>query len=206
MKKILVVDDHPLILKGVRETILQFQSSYLIFEAMDGKTTIEIAQKEKPDIIIMDIELKNECGFDVSQTILSFLEDIKIIVLSCHCEYRYIRKTLDLGLNGYVTKTTVYTEIYHAIQVVMSGKTYLCEDAIKGLKNIGLKNDVVDCLTIHEREILKLLVEGHPQKTIAAYFGINEKTVSTHKINIMKKLGLLTFSDLVLYAVKNGIL
>ena len=208
MGKILVVDDHSIMRKGVKLVISDMGITDQIFEASDEESAIKIALEEHPDLVIMDIGLKNEDGIDVSKKILELLPETKIIILTIHSTINFIQRALDAGIKGYVLKDSMYEELMMAIEKVSRGKTYLCENAFEiynQYKNFMTMN-VMSKLTAHEKEILEQIAKGSSIKSIAAQFGLSEKTVSSHKVHIMNKLGIKNISELVLYSYQKGII
>jgi two-component system, NarL family, response regulator NreC len=206
MGKILIVDDHPLIRKGVIQLLSDVKIQDTVFEAEDGSSAIEIVLAEQPDLIIMDIGLKNEDGIILSKKILKLFPETNIIILTIHSTINFIQRALDAGVKGYILKDSIYQELLIAINKVRRGKTYLCENSFEIYKyyNNYSSDDSLPNLSSHEKEILQQLVEGGTLKSIGTRFGLSEKTISVHKINIMKKLGVKNFSELIILASKKN--
>lgn len=203
--RILIVDDHVLIRKGIRLLLEGLPGLEITGEACDGTEAILLAERHRPDVILMDLSMPDGLdGFAASQIILSKLKSTKIIVLTMHDEEIYVRKALQLHIHGYLLKNSQANEIQEAIRAVMSGeryyKTQIPEEQLSRLMKVEGTESV---LTLREREIIRLTALGYTNIQISQQLSISPKTVENHKSNMMQKLQLKDKHDLIKYAIKN---
>lgn len=207
MIKVLVVDDHVLIRKGLVLLLQAYPDISIVGEAGEGEEAIKIALKEEPDVILMDISMPNGIdGIVATQEILRHSKNIKVILLSMHDEEGYIQKAIEIGANGYILKNSQGGELYRAIEQVHKGERYYevglpPEQIDRMFENKGKKQASV--LTLREQEVLRLVVYGNTNKQISLKLSISPKTVENHKANIMNKLDLKQKSELIQYAIAN---
>lgn len=208
MIKIMVVDDHVLIRKGIVLLLEGHQDIEVVAEAGDGEEAINLAARTDPDVILMDISIpKGLDGFTATQEIMKQQPRVKIVLLTMHNELVYIQKAIEINAHGYVLKNSQGGVLYEAIQAVFNGRTFyhvgLPEEQIDKLfKNKGkLKPSI---LTVREQEIVRLTVLGYTNMQIAEKLLISGKTVENHKANIMQKLHLKKKSDLIQYGLANN--
>ncbi len=210
---IYLADDHTILRDGLR-VILEANEAYsIVGESSDGKIALEEIERKKPDIVILDISMPSMTGIEIARQIKKYNADIKVIMLSRHDNKMYIRKLLDIGINGYVLKENAADDLTRAIEAAQAGKVYLSPDITSQILS-DLDEQVIDeekatseiyeKLTNRERQILKLLAEGNSNKEIATSLFISPATVKTHRINIMKKLDIHRLADLVKYAIQHG--
>lgn len=203
--KILIVDDHVLIRKGIRLLLEGLPDMEVAAEARDGSEAITMAVKHQPNVILMDLSMPDGLdGFTASQKILSEMKSVKIIVLTMHDEEIYVRKALQLHIHGYLLKNSQANEMYEAIQAVLRGeryyKTQIPEEQLRRLMK-GEETESV--LTLREQEVVRLTALGYTNIQISQQLTISPKTVENHKANIMQKLELKDKHDLIKYAIKN---
>ena len=207
MIKVLVVDDHVLIRKGLVLLLQAYPEISIVGEAGEGEEAIKIALKEEPDVILMDISMPNGIdGIVATQEILRHSKKIKVILLSMHDEEGYIQKAIEIGANGYILKNSQGGDLYRAIEQVHKGERYYKvglppEQIERMFGNKGKKQASV--LTLREQEVLRLVVYGNTNKQISLKLSISPKTVENHKANIMNKLNLKQKSELIQYAIAN---
>jgi two-component system, NarL family, response regulator NreC len=208
MGKILIVDDHSIMRKGIKQVLFDMGLTDTIFEAENGFSAVQISMDEKPDLIIMDVGLKTEDGIEIAGQILDKLPETKIIVLTIHSTIDFIQRAMDTGIKGYVLKDSMYEELMIAINKVRRGKTYLCENSFKVFSHYKnfISATIFGKLTSHEKEILQQIAQGNSIKSIAFKYGLSEKTISSHKSHIMQKLGIKNMSELVLFASQKGLI
>ncbi|MBD3263950.1 MAG: response regulator [Candidatus Omnitrophica bacterium] len=211
--KVILVDDHPIVRQGLRSIISRDKWIEVVAEASDGKEAVELSQKFLPDVVIMDITLPFLNGLDASYRILKKNKEIKILILSMHENRGFIEKSLDYGVKGYVLKESAAEEIVGAIKEVYAGRIFVSskirsfmEDdfVLPKRKTSSLKS--LSQLTLREREILQLIAEGLSNKQIAARLNIAFKTVLAHRNNIMQKLNIHNQTNLVRFALQEGII
>jgi DNA-binding NarL/FixJ family response regulator len=211
--EVMLVDDHPIVRQGIKAVISSACDMKIVAEASDGKEAVEIACSMTPDIVIMDITLPVLNGLDASRQILKKNKNIKVLILSMHESHVFVEKALDFGIRGYVLKESAANEIIEAIREVHAGRYFLSskissfviENYIsQGKKAPGKKAKSV--LTVRERGVLQLIVEGLSNKEIAKKLNIALKTALVHRNNIMGKLNVHNQAQLIRYALKEGII
>lgn len=209
--RILLADDHALMREGLRSLIEKQPDREIVAEAENGRTTVELALKLRPDLVIMDIVMPDLNGIDATRKILAKAPGLKIIALSMYSDRRYVAGMLSAGASGFLLKKNVFSELERAITTVLGNQVYLCpevaaivkEDYVHHLPDSDAK--ICATLTDREREVLQLLAEGNISKQIAARLGISIKTVEMHRQHIMEKLDLHSVADLTKYAVREGL-
>jgi len=182
-------------------------------EAADGRDTVRAVEQLRPDVVVLDITMPNLNGIEAARQIQAKGSATAIIILSMHSDEGYVLRALRAGARGYLLKDAVEGELIQAIRVVAGGKAYfspevsklLVEDYVMGMRERGLE-DRHDLLTPREREILQVLAEGRSSKDIAKLLDLSSYTVDTHKANLMQKLSLHSMAELILYAVRRGII
>jgi two-component system response regulator NreC len=209
--KLVLADDHSLIRVGLQSLIEKETDLQIIGQASDGRQTVSLVQKLKPDIVIMDISMPGLNGIEATRQIKAIDENIKIIALSVHDEALYVRRMLKAGASGYLVKHSDFNELVEAIRAVMRDQLYLSPRISNELVRDYLKHlpddeaTAFSILSEREREILQLLAEGKTKQEIAKILFLSVKTVDSHRQNIMNKLSITTLSDLIRYAIREGI-
>jgi two-component system, NarL family, response regulator NreC len=211
--RILLVDDHNVMRRGLR-LLLESQPGFVVVgEAADGRQAVEQAEATKPDVVVLDIAMPHLSGTEVAQRITEMLPGTAIVMLSMHSDEGYVLRALKVGAKGYLVKDSAEGDLVEAIKAVSEGKTFfsseiskmLVEDYVREIRTRGVE-DSYDLLTAREREILHLLAEGKSNKEIAALLNLSVFTVETHRRNLQEKLNLHTFAELILYAVRKGVI
>ena len=211
MIKILLADDHKLLIDGLRHLLERQRGVEIVAMAMDGLEAVELARKYKPDIIIMDISMPRLNGLDATRKILADLPHSRIIMLSMHSDQRYIQESLRTGARGYILKESAVQEVIEAIGVVQKGELFFSRSVRSQLLNdyVGqIKQESEDAfspLSTREREVLQLLAEGKSTKEIAGLLNISIKTIESHRKQIMDKLDLHSIAELTKYAIRAGL-
>lgn len=201
--KILIADDHAMVRDGVKNLVGQNKELVVIGEASSGKEAMELFDKLKPDLLIMDISMPDMNGMDVSKSILAKNPQANIIILSMYDDEDYISRCLEFGVKGYVIKNESGSELDTAIKSVLSGKNYFsrhAQDVIfkKYSNNVARKKQTDGIkLTNREIEIVKLIAEGLTSQQMADKLFISPRTVETHRANLMKKLNVKNAIELV---------
>jgi two-component system response regulator NreC len=211
--RILLADDHVVMRRGLRLLIETQPGFTVVAEASDGLEAVELAQTTAPDVAVLDIAMPNLNGVGAAQRIHEMNPDIAIMILSMHADEGYVLRVLRAGARGYVLKDSAEGDLIEAISAVSSGKTFfspeisrmLAEDYVREIRTHGFV-DSYELLTSREKEILHLLVQGKSNKDIAARWNLSPYTIETHRRNLHEKLNLRNFADLVLYAVRKGII
>ncbi|AHN21605.1 response regulator transcription factor [Lysinibacillus sphaericus] len=207
MIKILLVDDHVLIRKGIALLLGNYSDMTVVGEASDGEEAIQLAYQTEPNVILMDISIPNGLdGFTATKEIKKNLPDTKIIMLTMHNEIAYIQQAMEVGADGYILKNSQGGEMYEAIQSVYTGRRYYEVGLPKGqleklFKKKGKNN--ADILSTREQEIVRLTILGFTNMQISEKLFISAKTVENHKANIMQKLNLKSKAELIQYGITN---
>ena len=199
---VLLVDDHSLVRRGFRRILEDAPDITVVGEAGDGEDAVRLAQELKPRLIVMDCALPGINGLVATRRILEKSPEIAVLMLSMHSEDTWVRQALDAGARGYILKSAVDMELVTAIRRVAEGETVLDPQvarpaALKGERDYGL--------TVRELEILQLIVDGKSNKEIAAQLDLSANTVAVHRANIMDALGIHKTAELVVYAIRNGL-
>jgi two-component system, NarL family, response regulator NreC len=211
--RILLADDHNVMRGGLRVLLERQPGFKVVGEASDGRQAVEQAEATKPDIIVLDIAMPNLSGIEAAQRISTQLPHTRIIILSMHSDESYVLRALKAGAKGYLLKDSAENDLIEAIKSVDEGKAFfspeisniMVEDYVREMKRRGAE-DSYELLTPREREILQMLVEGKSNKHIATVLDLSLYTVETHRRNLQDKLNLHSFAELILYAVRKGII
>jgi DNA-binding NarL/FixJ family response regulator len=199
---VLLVDDHSLVRRGFRRIIEDEPDMEVVEEAGDGEEAVRLALRYRPRVIVMDCALPGVSGLIATQRILEKLPETSVLMLSMHSEDTLVRQALAAGARGYILKNAIDLELVAAIRRVAAGEKVLAPQlertsALKGERNAGL--------TPRELEILQLIVGGKSNKEIASLLSLSANTVSVHRANIMDTLGIHKTAELVVYAIRNGL-
>ena len=209
---ILLADDHSILRAGLCSLLNSNPDFNVVAEVDNGMDAVKLALKIKPDLLLTDLSMPMKNGTEAISEIKKRLPDIKCLVLTMHNTEEHIRMAFNAGADGYVLKDDSHEELLTAIKTVLSGKKYLSPSISGNIVNGYLNSTTIevplttlDSLTRREREIVKLIAEGHRSKDIAEYLSISIKTVEKHRSNLMKKLDLHSVSSLTNYAIQNGL-
>jgi DNA-binding NarL/FixJ family response regulator len=199
---VLLVDDHSLVRRGFRRMLEDEEDINVVGEASDGEEAVKLARQLKPQVIVMDCALPGISGLQATRKILQLAPETLILMLSMHAEETWVRQAMDAGARGYVLKNAMDLELGSAIRRMLKGETVLDgqlsqEQALKGERNSGL--------TPREMEILQLICDGKSNKEIAVQLDLSANTVAVHRANIMDALGIHKTAELVVYAIRNGL-
>jgi len=209
--RILIVDDHQIMREGLCSMIEQEAGFEVIGDASNGREALEMIERNRPDVVIMDINTPDMNGTEATRRVAKDYPKTKIVALSMHSDKFFVIEMLKAGAAGYLLKDCSKNEILDAIRTVADNKKYLCPD-ITGLvlddfvqKSSEGDHSVITRLTRKEREVLQLIAEGHTSKEIASELHIAVKTVETHRLNIMSKLEIHSIAELTKFAIRHGI-
>ncbi len=215
MRKIRIVlaDDHKLMRSGLRVLLEQQTDLTVVGEASDGREAVALVASQKPDVLVMDIGMPSLNGIEAAAQIMQSHPEISIVMLSMHSDESYVLRALRAGAKGYLLKDSAEADLIRAVHSVAEGKSFfspavskvLLDDYVRKLKRSGT-DDPYDLLTPREREVLQLVAEGKSNKDIAQLLNLSVYTVETHRSNIMEKLNLHGVPELILYAVRKGII
>ena len=199
---VLLVDDHALVRQGFRRLLEDEADMRVIGEAGDGLDAVKLAVELKPQVIVMDCALPGISGLVAVRRILESSPNAAILMLSMHSEETWVRQALDAGARGYILKSAMELELPVAIRKVAAGETVL-DPAVS--RPAALKGERNAALTPREVEVLQLIVEGKSNKEIADQLHLSANTVAVHRANIMDALGIHKTAELVVYAIRNGL-
>lgn len=210
--RILLVEDHAIIRAGVKSLLSSEPELEVVGEAEDGMQAVALTKSLKPDLILMDLSMPLLNGTEAMKQIKARHPEIKVIVLTMHKTDEYVRATLNAGANGYVLKDDTHQDLLAAIKSVENGGTYLsskvCAHVVSGYLGSaspqGFRSSW-ETLTDREREVMKLVAEGHKNRDVAEKLFISVKTVEKHRANVMRKLDLHSTAALTTFAVENGL-
>ncbi|RLU12895.1 DNA-binding response regulator [Pseudomonas prosekii] len=211
---LLLVDDHSLIRAGVRALVLDIPGYAVVGEANDGSQLLEMVEQLSPDIVLLDISMKETGGLEALQRLKLVRPQSKVLILSMHTDPSLIMQALESGAHGYLLKDTTATELEHALEALRNGERYLSPAIAHTVINQALTRNqkhqpaVPDMhnLTARQLEILRLIVRGKSTREIANGLGLSIKTVETHRSQIMKRLQIYDVAGLVLFAVREQII
>jgi DNA-binding NarL/FixJ family response regulator len=208
--KILIVDDHPVLRRGLCQALGQHSNLILVGDAATGQQGLELARDLKPDLAVIDIHLPDMSGLEVTRQMLAALPALKIVIFSSDAGRAMVDEALEAGVCGYLSKSSAVEELIQAIEIVMSGKFYLSPELSASFlqdyrnKLVGIEPSK-PVLSDGERHLVRLVAEGHRNKEIAAELAISVKSVETYRSRLMKKLGCSSSAELIRYAVREGI-
>jgi DNA-binding NarL/FixJ family response regulator len=211
--RVLLADDHAVVRKGLRFLLERAPDMEIVGEASDGREAVRLAAELKPHVVVMDIGMPQLNGIEATAQIVKQNPQVCVIILSVHSDESYLLRALSAGAKGYLLKDSAEEDLVRAVQVAAQGKPFfspaisekLLEDYMRYLQQRGLK-DSYELLTDREKEILQLLAEGKSNKEVAALLNLSPYTVETHRAHIMQKLNLHNTAEIVLYAVRKGII
>jgi DNA-binding NarL/FixJ family response regulator len=210
--KILLADDHPIVRRGLRG-LLDEAGLEVAAEAPDGLSAVRLCEEMQPDVLILDIAMPKLNGIEVATRAQKLDHPPAVIILSMHSDESYIIRALEAGARAYLLKSAADDDLVPATRAVAAGKPFfspavagvLIEDYVRRLQTQGL-SDSYDLLTAREREVLQLLAEGRSNKEVASELDLGLSTVETHRSNLMQKLNLHNTAEIVLYAVRKGLI
>ena len=211
--RILLADDHNVLREGMRLLLERQPGFEVVGEASDGRETIVLVEELQPDVVIMDIAMPNLNGIEATRRITERSPRVGVVILSMHHDESYVIRSLKAGARAYILKDALKTELVAAIQAVAQGRSFfspkvsqiLQEDYFQALGRKG-SDDTYDLLTDREHEILQLIAEGKTNKEVANLLHLSLHTVDTHRTHILQKLNLHSVPELILYAVRKGII
>lgn len=211
--RVLLADDHKLIRAGLRLVVDQQPDLSVVGEADDGRQAVELAKSLKPNVVVMDIGMPNLNGIEAARQIGEMDPGAAVVMLSMHSDESYVLRALSAGARAYLLKDSATTDLVQAIHAVAEGKSFfspavskvLLQDYMRKLRRSGAE-DSYDLLSPREREVLQLIAEGKSNKEVASLLNLSVYTVETHRAKIMQKLNLKGVPELILYAVRKGII
>jgi two-component system, NarL family, response regulator NreC len=211
--RILLADDHTVVRKGLRLLLESQPGLTVVGEAADGRAAVSLAERDTPDVVVMDVAMPTLNGIEAARQITAKLPQTAVVFLSMHSDESYVLKALKAGARGYLLKDSAEHDLIQAVRAVTEGKSFfspaiskmMVEDYMRELQERQIE-DSYELLTTREREILQLLAEGKSNKEVAAVLNLSLYTVETHRGNILQKLNLHSGAELILYAIRKGVI
>ena len=207
--RVLICDDHALFREGLRAVLREHARLEVVGEAAHGREAVERTLRLRPDVVLMDIEMPELSGLEATRRIVGAARGVRVLALTLYDDEEVIASCLDAGASGYVVKDGPSAQLVYAIEAVHAGKKYLSPNALTKVVQYGRRTPTrtpYDLLTSREREVLKLLADGHTTKAVATRLQISTKTVDTHKTSLMRKLDIHDRTGLVKYAIRRRLI
>ncbi len=211
--RILIADDHTILRSGLRLLLEQQADLKVVAEANNGREAVELASRHRPEVAILDIGMPELNGIEATRQILAAEPSTQVVILSMHADEGYVLRALKAGARAYILKNSAESDLIRAVRSVADGKSFfspviskmLLEDYIRQIRDKQVE-DSYDLLTPREREILQMLAEGKTNKEVANVLHLSVHTVDAHRGNILQKLNLHGVPEMILYAVRKGII
>jgi len=211
--RVLLAEDHTLVRQGFRRILEDDPRVAVVGEARTGLEAIEQCKEVKPDVVVMDLSMPELGGLEATAEILKILPQTKILILSMYSNEAYVRKAFQLGAKGYVLKNAIEVDLSRAVLALAEGEAYfspgISQIVLESLRAGSFQDssqDPYERLTLREKEVLQLIAQGKSNKEIATLLNISVNTVAVHRARVMATLGLHRTAELVLYAVKKGVI
>ena len=210
--RVLLADDHALVLAGIRALVEELGDTQIVAEANNGREAVALAKQHKPDLVIMDISMQELNGIEATAQIMAEVPTTKVLILSMHTTEDFVRRAIKSGAAGYLVKDSAPLDLKMAIAAVLRGEIYLSPRVSRHVVSGFLhgkphqNESSMDALTARQREILQMIAEGKSTKQIAFQLEVSIKTVETHRAALMERLGIHDVAGLVLYAVRHGVI
>ena len=211
--RILLADDHTLVRQGLRKLLEERPDWDVIAEAGDGREAVRLAEQHKPNVAILDVAMPLLNGIEATRQITKRVPGTHVLVLSMHADEAYVTQILQAGATGYLLKDSADVDLLKAVGEAAQGRSFfspaiarvMLDDYVRQLADKGI-TDRYESLSAREREIFQLIAEAKANKEIAALLGVSPSTVETHRAHIMEKLDLHSAAEIVLYAVRRGVI
>jgi two-component system response regulator NreC len=211
--RVLLADDHGIVRRGMKALLELEPGLEIVGEAADGAECLRLCEALQPDVVILDVAMPRLNGIEATARAVKQQPGLKVIVLSMYADESYVVRALSAGARAYLLKDATEEDLLPAVRAVTAGRSFfspavsrlLLEDYVRQLKQRGLE-DSYHLLTDREKEVLQLLAEGRSNKEVAAELAVGVSTVETHRANLMQKLSLRNTAEIVLYAVRKGVI
>ena len=209
--RVVLVDDHALVRQGFRRILEDDPELQVVGEASNGLDAIGLVKKTDPDVVVMDMAMPEMSGLHATMELMKQRPGTKVLILSMYSDEQYVRNALDAGAKGYILKNAIENDLTRAVKAVASGEQYLAPELssllIRAMQTGGFEktSDPYDRLTQREKQVLQLIVHGKSNKEIAVMLDLSVNTVAVHRANLMSALGVHKTAELVLFAVKKGL-
>ncbi len=209
MIRLLIADDHGIVRGGLKLLLERQPDMEVVAEASDGIEAVRLALRERPDLCVLDVAMPRMTGLQATHEIRAQIPDMAVLLLSMHDDERYLFEALQAGAAGYVLKREADHELLDAVHAVMRGEPFMTNAAERSLVREWMADDSTgpaEPLTPREREVLKLIAEAHTNREIGDLLHLAEKTVESHRANLLRKLGMRDRVELVRYAIRRGLI
>jgi two-component system response regulator NreC len=211
--RLVLADDHVLVRQGLRRILEERHDWLVVADVGNGRDAVQITIAERPDVAILDVGMSGLNGIEATRQILRRQPTVRVLILSMHSDESYIIQAVQAGARGYLLKDSADTDLIRAVEAVGAGKSFfspaaarvMLDDYVRHLAAKGVV-DRFDALSEREREVFQLVAEGHTNKAVADILCISPTTVETHRAHILEKLGVHNTAELVLYAVRRGVI
>lgn len=207
--RLLIADDHGIVRGGLKLLLDRQPDMQVVAEACDGVEAVQVALRERPDICVLDVSMPRMTGLQATVEIKTHAPQIAVLVLSMYDDERYLFEALQAGASGYILKQEADTALVDAVRAVARGEPFMTNAAEQSLLREWMADDStgpVEPLTLREREVLKLIAEAYTNKAIGETLHLSEKTVESHRANLMRKLEMRDRVELVRYAIRRGLI
>ena len=209
MIRVLLADDHSLVRAGIRSLLGAMADVQVVAEAASGEEALELAARQQPDVVLMDIAMKGITGLEAAARMRETQPAVRVVILSMHSGEEYVLKALRAGAAGYLLKDAATGELELALRSVMRGESWLSpavsRQVVEGYAQRSGAEAAPDVLTARQREVLRLVAGGKSTKEIAFFLNLSVKTIETHRAQIMERLGIRDVPGLVRYALRTGL-
>jgi two-component system response regulator NreC len=212
MITVVIADDHMIVRDGLRSLLERQPDMEVVAEADNGRTALKHVKELSPDVVIMDIGMRELNGIDATRQLVKMSPKVKVLALSMYSDKRFIKGMLKAGASGYMLKDSAFKELIDAIRVIVGGKIYISPSVASIVMDDYLEHSseressTRSLLTVRELEVLQLLAEGKSTKQIALNLSISIKTIESHRNRVMQKTGVNNIADLTKYAIREGII
>ena len=206
--RILIADDHGIVRGGLRLLLERQPDMEVVGEAQDGVEALEMALAQRPDVCVLDVAMPRMTGLQAAREIRAHAPDVDVLMLSMHDDERYVFEALKAGASGYVLKREADQDLVAALRAVQRGQPFLTNAAERSLVRDWMSDEAKgpsEPLSPREQEVVKLIAEAHTNKQIAETLHLSEKTVESHRTNVLRKLGMRDRVELVRYAIRRGL-
>jgi DNA-binding NarL/FixJ family response regulator len=208
--RVVVADDHAIVRAGVRSLLEREADVRIVAEAEDGRAAVEQVEKHRPEVLLIDLSMPGSNGVEAITRVRKLAPTTRVLVLSMHAAPEYVRPALRAGAHGYVVKGSGLDDLVSAVRAIAAGERFLDakanEVALTDELSPGAMTDDLDRITPREREVLQLVAEGHTNREISEALGISPKTVDTHRMSVMRKLGIHDAQALTRFALRRGLI
>ncbi len=211
--RVVLADDHALIRSGLRTLLERDQEFDVVGEAANGVEVLQVIEQQRPDVLLLDLSMPHLNGIDTAQRLRDIIPVLKVVVVSMYADEAYVLRALKAGVRGYVLKQSSEHDVVDAVRAVQAGYAYfspevsklLADDFVRDLKSRNV-TDPYDQLTFRERQVMQRLAEGRSNKDVATILNVSLSTIESHRYSIFQKLNVHSIAELVLYAVRRGLL